>query len=156
MEYYIVRDNRRLGPFSPEHLKEEGIGPDTKVWRDGLDGWTRAGELPELDGITVGCVPPPLPDTADETEKDAGRPPMPKTWLAESIIVTLVCCLPFGVAGIVYATQVESDYIAGRYDTAARKSVKARNMLIWGVASAAACAVIYILILVVIAAGGSA
>ena len=27
----------------------------------------------------------------------------PKTWLVESILVTLFCCLPFGIVGIVNA-----------------------------------------------------
>ncbi len=37
----------------------------------------------------------------------------PKNWLVESILVTLFCCLPFGVVGIVYATQVSSKFNAG-------------------------------------------
>lgn len=28
----------------------------------------------------------------------------PKTWMAESILVTVFCCLPFGIAGIVFAS----------------------------------------------------
>jgi len=32
----------------------------------------------------------------------------PKSWLVESILVTLFCCLPFGIAGIVNASRVES------------------------------------------------
>lgn len=42
-------------------------------------------------------------------------PPCPKTWLAESIIVTLLCCLPFGIVGIVKASQVESLWRQGQY-----------------------------------------
>lgn len=37
----------------------------------------------------------------------------PKTWLVESILVTLFCCLPFGIAGIVNAAKVDSRYSAG-------------------------------------------
>jgi hypothetical protein len=37
----------------------------------------------------------------------------PKTWLIESILVTLFCCLPFGIAGIVNATKVESLFNVG-------------------------------------------
>jgi peptidoglycan biosynthesis protein MviN/MurJ (putative lipid II flippase) len=37
----------------------------------------------------------------------------PKNWLVESILVTLFCCLPFGIAGIVYASQVSSKFAAG-------------------------------------------
>ncbi|MCL2682920.1 MAG: CD225/dispanin family protein [Bacteroidales bacterium] len=38
---------------------------------------------------------------------------MPKTWLTESILVTLFCCLPFGIAGIVNAANVSSRFNAG-------------------------------------------
>ena len=46
----------------------------------------------------------------------------PKNWLVESILVTLFCCLPFGVAGIVFAAQVNSKWAAGDYDGAMRAS----------------------------------
>ena len=38
----------------------------------------------------------------------------PKTWLLESILATLFCCLPFGIIGIIYAAKVESNWYAGR------------------------------------------
>ena len=44
--------------------------------------------------------------------------PCPKTWLAESILSTIFCCVPFGIVGIVYAAQVSSNYHAGRYEEA--------------------------------------
>lgn len=37
----------------------------------------------------------------------------PKNWLVESILVTIFCCLPFGIAGIVFATQVNSKWASG-------------------------------------------
>jgi uncharacterized membrane protein len=46
----------------------------------------------------------------------------PKNWLVESILVTIFCCLPFGIAGIVFATQVNSKYGAGDYAGALQAS----------------------------------
>ena len=37
----------------------------------------------------------------------------PKSWLLESILVTLFCCLPFGIVGIINASKVESRFYAG-------------------------------------------
>lgn len=51
--------------------------------------------------------------------------PEPKTWLVESILVTLFCCLPFGIAGIVNAANVSSKYAAGDYAGATRASKQA-------------------------------
>jgi len=37
----------------------------------------------------------------------------PKNWMVESILVTLLCCLPAGIVGIINASKVESRYMAG-------------------------------------------
>lgn len=49
----------------------------------------------------------------------------PKTWLVESILVTLFCCLPFGIAGIVNAANVSSKFSAGDIEGAKRASQQA-------------------------------
>jgi hypothetical protein len=49
----------------------------------------------------------------------------PKTWLVESILVTILCCLPFGIAGIVNASNVESRFYAGDYAGSMRASQEA-------------------------------
>lgn len=46
----------------------------------------------------------------------------PKTWMAESILVTVFCYLPFGIAGIVFASKVSSLYAAGNYEAALQAS----------------------------------
>lgn len=53
------------------------------------------------------------------------QPPQPKNWLVESILVTLFCCLPFGIAGIVFAAQVTSKYASGDYEGALQSSKEA-------------------------------
>jgi hypothetical protein len=56
----------------------------------------------------------------------------PKTWLAESILVTLFCCLPFGIVGIVHAAKVESAFAAGDHDGADRASAEAKKWTMIG------------------------
>jgi ribosomal protein L40E len=51
--------------------------------------------------------------------------PQPKTWLTESILATLFCCLPFGIAGIVNAANVSSRFSAGDIEGAQRASQQA-------------------------------
>lgn len=46
----------------------------------------------------------------------------PKNWLVESILVTLFCCLPLGIVGIVFAAQVNSKFAAGDYNGAVSAS----------------------------------
>jgi len=54
-----------------------------------------------------------------------GIQPRPKNWLVESILVTLFCCLPLGIVGIVNAASVDSKYRAGDYAGAAEASATA-------------------------------
>ena len=49
----------------------------------------------------------------------------PKTWLVESILVTLFCCLPFGIVGIVNAAKVNSLYATGNIEAAQQASATA-------------------------------
>jgi hypothetical protein len=49
----------------------------------------------------------------------------PKNWLVESILVTIFCCLPFGIAGIVFASQVNSKWSTGDFAGAQQSSKEA-------------------------------
>lgn len=60
-----------------------------------------------------------------QPQQNSYRPTVPKNWLVESILVTIFCCLPFGIAGIVNASQVNSRYAAGDYEGAERASKEA-------------------------------
>lgn len=60
-----------------------------------------------------------LTGTPSQQQPPAGPP---KNWLVEAILVTIFCCLPFGVAGIVFAAQVNSKYAAGDYSGALQSS----------------------------------
>jgi hypothetical protein len=59
-----------------------------------------------------------------EPSADAPQRP-PKTWLTESILVTIGCCIPFGIVGIVHASKVEAAYNKGDYAEAIRCSKQA-------------------------------
>ena len=78
----------------------------------------------------------------------SGMPPMdqpPKNWLVEAILVTVFCCLPFGIVGIVKAAEVNSKFAAGNYAGAVESSRSAAKwtkigffiaiagVVIWGV-----------------------
>ena len=52
----------------------------------------------------------------------------PKNHLVEAILVTLFCCLPFGIVGIVNAARVESAFYSGDEMEAERLS---REALKW-------------------------
>ena len=53
------------------------------------------------------------------------RPNIPN-YLVQAILVTLFCCLPFGIVSIVYASQVNSKLAAGDIAGAREASDKAK------------------------------
>ena len=75
---------------------------------------------------------------------------MPKNWLVESILVTLFCCLPFGIVGIINAAQVSSRYAAQQYDAAAEASREAAKWTKIGFWVGIAVVALYVLFVVVL------
>ena len=73
-------------------------------------------------GGSFGAPPPPPPPSSPNY---GGQGVKPKNWLVESILVTILCCLPFGIAGIVNATKVDSKFAAGDYAGAQKASEEA-------------------------------
>jgi Na+-driven multidrug efflux pump len=57
----------------------------------------------------------------------------PKNYLVWSILVTLFCCLPFGIVAIVKSSQVNGLWAQGRYPEAQASADSARKWVIWSV-----------------------
>ena len=141
MEYYIYSNNAKKGPFSLEELKNQSISHNTMRWKVGFSNWTPASQVPELADMLSEIPPEPVQT----------KPIMPNTWLVQSILATICCCLPFGIVGIVNATKVESYYMRGDYANAIRCSENAKKWTIWAVVSAVIIVVLYVIALLIAA-----
>lgn len=84
-----------------------------------------------------------------ETNEMKNTPECPKTWMVESILVTILCCLPLGIVGIVNAAKVNSLYSAGKYDEALRASNEAGKWTKIGAGIGIAVYVIYFIIMLI-------
>lgn len=86
-----------------------------------------------------------------------GQPmgPKPDNYLIWSILVTLFCCLPFGIAAIISSTKVDSLYNSGQYAQAAAASASAKKWNMWGVIIGLAVVVLYVLFVVVLGVASS-
>jgi Interferon-induced transmembrane protein len=58
--------------------------------------------------------------------------PQPSSHLVFAILVTIFCCLPFGIVSIVKASQVSGLWAQGRYAEAQQSSASARKWAMWG------------------------
>jgi hypothetical protein len=59
-KYFLHDGNQEQGPFDIEELKLKNLTKDTSVWHEGLENWTTAGELTELNDLIIRKTPPPL------------------------------------------------------------------------------------------------
>ena len=81
-------------------------------------------------------------------------PQQPKHWLAESILVTLLCCLPFGIVGIVNAAQKSFRFASGDYEGSLRASQEAAKWTKIGFWVGIGVIALYFLFFVVLGIGG--
>ena len=135
MQYYVLINGVKEGPFSVEELKSKGISRETMIWKSGQSQWLPMDQVPELHDLLNEL--PPEPPTTNRV--------MPKTWLVESILVTLFCCLPFGIVGIVNAVKVDTLYLSGNYEQAVIRSNNARKWTLWSLCSAIVLWILYLL-----------
>lgn len=154
MKYYIAENGQQVGPMEEKELLSHGMTVNTLVWHEGMPEWLPAGKIPELAYMFSGEAAPVQPQTPPQQPQYQQVPPqygsqpqqpatMPKTWLVESILVTLFCCLPFGIVGIVKASKVSSMFNMGNYAGAQQASADAKKWTMLGFWIGLAIMVIY-------------
>lgn len=77
-------------------------------------------------------------------------------YLVYAILVTLFCCLPFGIVGIVYAAQVNGKLAGGDYQGALAASKNAKTWTLVGFICGLVGAVLYALMMILAAVAGNA
>ena len=82
-------------------------------------------------------------------------PPQPENYLVWAILVTILCCLPFGVASIIYSTKVSSLYAQGDYNGAVDASQKAKKFAMIGGIGGLVFIVVYVIFMVIAGAGAA-
>jgi predicted secreted protein len=83
--------------------------------------------------------PPPPPGYPPQ--QPAGQ--APNNYLVWSILVTLFCCLPFGIVAIVKSSQVNGLWAQGRYAEAQASADSAKKWVIWSAVIGVVVGVIY-------------
>ena len=142
MQWYYSKNGTQLGPVEESELRAKlgsgEIAAADLVWRDGMSDWLAAAKVAELN---VAVSPPTAPPLGGVTQSPYSPPqsqpvqayPQTKIYqgpdipsnLWQSIVVTLMCCLPFGIVAIVYAAKV--DGLKARGDIAGAMSAAASS-----------------------------
>ena len=148
MKYYMHIGGQQVGPYEENELPSHGLTASTMVWREGMPDWVAASQVPELSHLLPPIQQPPSyqPQPSYGPQQPYGvQPPMPDTYMVWAVLVTVFCCLPFGIVSIVKASQVSSLYSQGRYQESVAASEAAKKWAIW---SAVAGVVISIIVIV--------
>lgn len=76
--FHVAAGGQSRGPFSAQHvaqaLAQGQIAPDTLVWSAGMNGWTPAGQVPQLASQ---MAPPPLPAQPSQSAQPSASPAQP-------------------------------------------------------------------------------
>ena len=129
MEYRIIgADLREYGPVDVEEIREwinEGrADANTLVCEMDEKQWIRLRDLPMVAGD--------LPNSAQKITSGmskTGDGTIQISYLLPAILCTLFCCLPFGIAGIVFAAQANSKAQQGDLNGASLAASRAKLML---------------------------
>ncbi|MFN7139620.1 MAG: CD225/dispanin family protein [Limisphaerales bacterium] len=120
-------DQKEYGPVTIEQMRQwiaEGrVNGQTLVWSETSGNWKPLSTFPEFaSALPQQSVPP-----GGYTPPPGGTPGKKiPNYLVQAILVTICCCLPFGIVAIVYAAQVNSKEQAGDYRAAQEASDKAK------------------------------
>jgi Interferon-induced transmembrane protein/GYF domain 2 len=164
MSWYYSKNGMQLGPVAEEELKAKGISGELLatdlVWKEGMADWKPLGQVPEFQGSGIvpqvpqygatGSVPIPQP-----AAYPAGYNPQVPNYLWQSIVATVLCCMPFGVVAIVYAAKVDGLVARGDIAGANAASKTAKTWVTVAVASWLAVIAIYALLVIIGIASGS-
>jgi hypothetical protein len=117
----IGADGREYGPITAEQLRqwiaENRVNHQTRMRAEDSADWKTLADFPEFSPSTPPLIAPATP------RPTAVHVP---NCLVPAILVTLCCCLPFGIPAIVYAGQVNGKLAAGDVAGAQEASRKAQ------------------------------
>lgn len=142
MQWFYSKNGTQLGPVEESELRAKlasgEISTADLVWREGMADWLAAARVPELNALAPRSVAPPLGGMTQSPYSPPQSQPVPAyaqpqiyqgpnipSNLWQSIVVTLLCCLPFGIVAIVYAAKV--DGLKARGDIAGAMSAAASS-----------------------------
>lgn len=143
-QYYYTDGKERYGPFTLDQLRRRNIGLETLVWKEGMPDWSAAKNISDLQSLFQAADTFQPPVSIPYTPPYPDLPP--KNWLLESILITIFCCLPLGIVGIINATKVETLWQTGNKDASIKASKEAAKWVKIGFFVGIACIGLYMLL----------
>jgi hypothetical protein len=65
--YFIIKDNKKEGPFTLDEMLNLMLTDETLIWKDGKSDWSKISDFPELKYFII-KTPPPFPNLINNCE----------------------------------------------------------------------------------------
>lgn len=111
MRYFIYKDNQQQGPYTVEELLNHGLTSETLVWTEGMEQWTPAWQIKELNTILTAHAmrngtssPPPIPPVnmqQTESEQPQTEDALQENWPPKRTSGCMVAAITGGVIALV-------------------------------------------------------
>lgn len=148
--YFMIINNQQAGPFAIDELLNKGLQADTQVWKNGMNNWTPAAEIPELQKLFRPQTPPPFANTPTpqyapgqnvyNTPQYTSHHTDWMPWAITSTVLGFLCscigCI-FGIIAIIKANDANNHYRQGYFEMAEKENSTARTMTIIAFATTA-------------------
>ena len=159
MTWFYTSNGTQAGPVSQQELAAKVQSGEVKssdlIWKEGMADWLPLSQVPEFSAGVVPSAPQFGAPMSQPTAYNSGPRPQITNYLWQSIVVTLLCCLPFGIVAIVYAAKVDGLVAAGDYAGAEAASKSAKLWVNLSAGSVLVLIAIYIILAVIgVVAGG--
>ncbi len=158
MTWFYTSNGTQSGPITQQELAAKVQSGEVRatdlIWKEGMSDWLPMNQVPEF---SVGAVNTPsqfgMPMAQPSAYASSPRPHV-TNYLWQSIVVTLLCCLPFGIVAIVFAAKVDGLVAAGDIAGAEAASKTAKLWVNLSAGSVLIIIAIYIIITVIGAVAG--
>ncbi|MDE5968366.1 MAG: GYF domain-containing protein [Muribaculaceae bacterium] len=129
MEYFAIINHEQVGPITKTELRHLDVYPETMMWREGLDDWKPASELPELADL--------FQEPSAEISPANGYTITPaaegyRNMVPHSITALIACTVLVSIFGswpaifaLINAIKAHKAFNAGDYEQAIARSRKA-------------------------------
>ncbi len=130
MIWFYSSNGTQSGPISHQELTakvQSGEVRDTDlIWKEGMADWLPLNQVPDFAGSVVPSAPQFGTPMSPPIAYSSGPRPHITNYLWQSIVVTICCCMPFGIVAIVYAAKVDGLIATGDFVGAEAASKSAR------------------------------
>lgn len=160
MSWYYSKNGTQIGPIAEDELsakiKSGEVSSTDLIWQEGMPDWKPFSQVPAFQG-SIAQIPPQISPQGgvpmvQPPAMSAGQYPQIPNYLWQSIVATVLCCMPFGVVGIVFAAKVDGLVARGDLAGAQAASKSAKTWTSVAVGSGLLVTVIYLVIVAFAAA----